>query len=452
MLGGFSRSLTTVSSSSLRVCIVGSGPAGLYTADKILKAHKGAEVDILDRLPTPFGLVRYGVAPDHPETKNVMNQFSRILQDGRCSFFGNVSLGSLVSLSELRDLYDVVVLCYGAEGERDLGIPGEDLSGIYSSREFVWWYNGHPDSRFLAPDLKNTDTAVIVGQGNVSLDMARMLLRPAAELEKTDIASHALSALKESSIRKVYVVGRRGPVQASFTPKELREILGVKSLYIRIDEADLCPTSADEEVLKNNRINRRVHELLSKAATSTASFPTPGQRELQFVFFRKPDRFLESDVRSGHVAGVRFERTTIREDVGSGKQIAVGTGQFEDMGCGIVLKSIGYKSIGVEGLPFDHQNGIVPNVRGRVLHDSSDLAEVEKGLYVCGWLKRGATGIIGTNLYCAEETVASISEDIKEGIVPSGSSSKLGKEGLLQLVESRNSIVVPSEEKKREGV
>ncbi|CAH9097772.1 unnamed protein product [Cuscuta europaea] len=437
MLHCLTRSLITHSSRSLQVCIVGSGPAGFYTADKILKAHERAEVNILDRLPTPFGLVQYGVAPDHPETKNVINQFSWILQDGRCSFFGNVSLGSLISLSELRDLYDVVVLCYGAEGDRDLGIPGEDFSGIYPAREFVWWYNGHPDCRYLAPDLKNTDTAVIVGQGNVALDMARMLLRPTAELAKTDIASHALAALEESSIRKVYVVGRRGPVQASFTAKELRETLGIKNLFIHIDRVDLHKTPADEDVLKNNRINRRVHELLSQAATPTSLFPSPGQRELHFVFFRKPDRFLESDSRSGHVAGVHFERTTLR-DVGSGKKIAVCTGQFEDMRCGLVLKSIGNKSICVDGLPFDHKNGIVPNIRGRVLSDSTHLTEVEKGLYVCGWLKRGATGIIGTNLYCAEETVTSICEDIKKGILPSDSSSKPGKKGLLELLDTRN--------------
>nr|GMD15040.1 NADPH:adrenodoxin oxidoreductase, mitochondrial isoform X1 [Ipomoea batatas] len=460
MLRCLSRSFTTVSSTSPRVCIVGSGPAGFYTADKILKAQEEAQVDIIDRLPTPFGLVRSGVAPDHPETKTVTNQFSRIVQDGRCSFIGNVSLGSSISLSELRDLYDVVVLCYGAESDRALGIPGEDLAGIYSAREFVWWYNGHPDCRNLTPDLKNTDTAVVVGQGNVALDVARVLLQSTSELAKTDIASHALAALEESSVRKVYVVGRRGPVQASFTAKELREILGIKNLYIHIEEADLNKTPADEEVLKNNRINRRIHELLSKAAISAAPYPTPGQRELHFVFFRKPERFLESDARSCHGAGVKFERTIIREDVVSGKQIAVATGQFDDLECGLVLKSIGYKSVCVEGLPFDPQNGIVPNIRGRVLSDSTgDLTEVEKGLYVCGWLKRGPTGIIATNLYCAEETAASISEDIKKGILPSTpGSSKPGRDGLLQLLDSRNSAVIPFEgwqkidaEEKRRG-
>lgn len=242
-----SRRLSTISSSPLRICVVGSGPAGFYTADKLLKSNERVEVDIIDRLPTPFGLVRSGVAPDHPETKVVMNQFSRVAQNERCSFFGNVSLGSSVTLPELRDMYNAVVLAYGAESDRSLGIPGEELAGIYAAREFVWWYNGHPDCRNLAPDLKSTDTAVILGQGNVALDVARILLRPTEELARTDIASHALAALEESTIRKVYLVGRRGPVQAACTAKELREILGIKDLGIYINQADLVTTPADEK-------------------------------------------------------------------------------------------------------------------------------------------------------------------------------------------------------------
>ncbi|TXG61414.1 hypothetical protein EZV62_012777 [Acer yangbiense] len=480
------RRFSTVSNNPLRVCVVGSGPAGFYTAEKTLKAHQGAQVDIIDRLPTPFGLVRSGVAPDHPETKAkklqqiVINQFSRVAQHERCSFFGNVTLGSSISLSDLRELYHVVVLAYGSESDRALGIPGEDLMGIHSAREFVWWYNGHPDCRNLDPDLKSTDTAVILGQirhgpeygtsgmrdqistlikmeqickfhsdttawevtpleGNVALDVARILLRPTSELATTDIASHVLTALEESSIRKVYLVGRRGPAQAACTTKELREVLGIKNLYVNIKEADFVKTPADEEEMKNNRIQRRVYELLSKAAASGSSQPSSGQRELHFVFFRKPDSFLESDERSGLVSGVHVEKTVLK-GVGPGKQIAVGTGEFEDLDCGMVLKSIGYKSVPVNGLPFDHNKGVVPNIRGRVVTDpSGDPTQVETGLYVCGWLKRGPTGIIATNLYCAEETVASISEDLERGVLKSTSSlPKAGREGLLRLLDDRN--------------
>lgn len=440
----FRRSFSSNSSHPLRVCVVGSGPAGFYTAEKMLKAYQNAEVDIIDRLPTPFGLVRSGVAPDHPETKIVTNQFSRVVRNDRSSFIGNVTLGSSISLSELREMYHVVVLAYGAESDRALGIPGEELSGIHSAREFVWWYNGHPDYSNLVPDLKRTDTAVVLGQGNVAIDVARILLRPTMELATTDIVSHAMAALEESSIRKVYLVGRRGPVQAACTAKELREILGIKDLYIHIREVDLLKSSSDEEEMKSNRIQRRVYELLSKAASSGISSPSPGQRELHFVFFRKPDKFLDSDDRSGHVTGVHLEKTVLREYVGTGKQIAEGTGQFEDLRCGLVLKSIGYKSVPVDGLPFDYQKGIVPNVRGRVLSDAPGDSQFERGLYVCGWLKRGPTGIVATNLYCAEETVMSITEDLeKGGLTCSSTLARPGTEGLLQILDGRNVRVVP---------
>ncbi|VVB10689.1 unnamed protein product [Arabis nemorensis] len=431
-----SRYFSSASSRPLHVCIVGSGPAGFYTADKLLKAHGEARIDIIDRLPTPFGLVRSGVAPDHPDTKNAINQFSLVAQHKRCSFYGNVKLGSDLLLSELRDLYHVVVLAYGAESDKDLGIPGERLSGIYSAREFVWWYNGHPDYSSLKPDLKRSDTAVILGQGNVALDVARILLRPTTELASTDIARHALSALEESSIRKVYLIGRRGPVQAALTAKELREVLGIKNLHVRIKETDLNVTPADEEEMKNSRARKRIYELLSKAAAAAGtSEADPDQRELHFVFFRQPDQFLESDERRGQVSGVNLEKT-ILESVESGKQIAVGTGEFEDLSCSMVLKAIGYKSVPINGLPFDHKKGIVPNVSGRVVSQTSGgISQNEPGLYVCGWLKRGPVGIIGTNLYCAEETVGSISEDIAEGVC---TSVKAGSKGLMELLEKRN--------------
>ncbi|KAJ6799356.1 NADPH:adrenodoxin oxidoreductase, mitochondrial isoform X1 [Iris pallida] len=469
----------------------------------MLKAHEGAEVDILDRLPTPFGLVRSGVAPDHPETKTVwrrtyvaqaqiwcdaehgdmvanlpcltylecpcriqhgndmdrmpilecpcflgqivINQFSRVATSERCSFFGNVTLGSAVSLSELRRIYDVVVLAYGAESDRSLGIPGEDLRAIHSAREFVWWYNGHPDCYCMTPDLKSTDTAVVLGQGNVALDVARILLRPVAELATTDISAHALVSLQDSNIRKVYLVGRRGPAQAACTAKELREILGIKNLNVHIQQADLDISLADEEELKNSRIQRRVYELFSKAAaTSRSPDPTGVQRELHFLFFRKPDRFLPSD--SGcSVGGVRLEKTCLKENGASGKQVAVGTGEFEDLNCGLVLKSIGYKSLPVDDLPFDSRKGVVPNIKGRVLSSPlPDHGVVENGLYVAGWLKRGPTGIIATNLYCAEETVASITEDIHKGsLTVACGSPKPGRRGLLQLLEDKNVRFVP---------
>ncbi|KAG4966601.1 hypothetical protein JHK85_041576 [Glycine max] len=467
----------SISSNPLRVCVVGSGPAGFYTAEKMLKAHQQAHVDIIDRLSTPFGLVRSGVAPDHPETKDlrcllpifsrmdfevylkkyfktsnftflgaggfstffgesntvelslpenlqqiVINQFSRVAHHERCSFLGNVTLGSSISLSELRDLYHVVrlsgsgfyvlmvVLAYGAESDRSLGIPGENLKGIHSAREFVWWYNGHPDGRNLEPDLKSTDTAVILGQGNVALDVARILLRPTTELATTDIASHALATLEESSISNIagWFIWLEDVVQ----PKQLV----LQKNYVKFLEE-----------LKSNRIQRRVHELLSKAATSKPKHACLNQRELHFVFFRKPNSFQESKDRAGHVSGMHFEKTVL-QGVSPGKQIAVGAGEFEDIKCGMALKSIGYRSVPVDGLPFDHKK---------------DPSVLEKGLYVCGWLKRGPTGIIATNLYCAEETVSSISADLeKGGLIWSSTLPKPGRDGLLQLLHDRNIRVV----------
>ncbi|XP_023634390.1 NADPH:adrenodoxin oxidoreductase, mitochondrial isoform X2 [Capsella rubella] len=311
----------------------------------------------------------------------------------------------------------------------------QTLSGIYSAREFVWWYNGHPDYSGLKPDLKSTDTAVILGQGNVALDVARILLRPTTELASTDIARHALSALEESSIRKVFLIGRRGPVQAALTAKELREVLGIKNVHIRIKESDMSVTPADEEEMKNSRARKRIYELLSKAAAAAGTSKSdPDQRELHFVFFRQPDRFLESNERKGYVSGVNLEKT-ILDSTESGKQIAVGTGEFEDLNGSLMLKAIGYKSVPINGLPFDHKKGAVPNVSGRVVSQTlENLSQTEPGLYVCGWLKRGPVGIIATNLYCAEETVGSISEDIEKGVFKS---SKAGSKGLMQLLEKR---------------
>ncbi|KAE8775663.1 adrenodoxin oxidoreductase, mitochondrial [Hordeum vulgare] len=327
-----------------------------------LKGQEGVQVDIIDRLPTPFGLVRSGVAPDHPETKIVVNQFSRVAVNPRYSFFGNVTLGSDVSLPELRKTYDVVVLAYGAESDRSFGIPGEDLRGIHSARKFVWWYNGHPDMCNLAPDLTNTDSAVVLGQ----------------------------------------------------------------------------------EEMRNSRIKRRVYELLSKAATVHQENNDNDQKELHFVFFRKPTKFLPSEDGST-VGAVELKKTLLKDDVATGKQVAVGAGEFEDLNVGkMVLKSIGYKSLPVEGLSFDKYRGVVPNLRGRVLCSESETATVEPGLYVVGWLKRGPTGIVATNLHCAEETVDSILQDDRKGVFmdPSGP-KRQGRRGLVEILEEKNARYVP---------
>ncbi|KAF3333166.1 NADPH:adrenodoxin oxidoreductase [Carex littledalei] len=391
----YTRGFSSATRDPLHVCVVGSGPAGFYTADKMLKAHQGAQVDLIDRLPTPFGLVRSGVAPDHPETKIVVNQFSLVASHDRCSFFGNVSLGSSVSLSELRQTYDAVVLAYGSESDRSLGIPGEDLKGVYSAREFVWWYNGHPDYCEMAPEFCNGDTAVVLGQvpNKILTKYYHHLMWPECELETTDIADHALDSLRKSTIRNVYLVGRRGPVQAACTAKELREILGMKNLNVHINKTDLATSPLDEEEMKNNRICKRVYKLLTKAAKSPLGDSATDVRNLYFVFFRKPIKFISED--NSTVSSVHLEKTVLKENGSSGKQMAVGTGEIEETKCGLVLKSIGYKSLPIDGLPFDNDRGVVPNVKGRVLTSTDKMdTKTEQGLYVVGWLQRGPTGIV----------------------------------------------------------
>ncbi|KAG6556606.1 hypothetical protein Mapa_001547 [Marchantia paleacea] len=445
----------------LQICVVGSGPAGFYTAEKLLKRFSQSKVDIVDRLPSPFGLVRSGVAPDHQETKVVINQFTRVANNENCSYFGNVRLDEDITLDALRALYHVVVLAYGAESDRSLEIPGEGLSGVHSAREVVWWYNGHPDCVNLPLDLKSTDTAVILGQGNVALDIARILLRPVSELATTDISEHAIAALHESKIRfyfrlseagclhsvqtvHVYLVGRRGPVQGACTAKELREILGIHGLEVKVQQADLTTTKLDHDEMKKSRSHKRVYELFCKAAvaSTTSSRLVSGVRQLQFVFYRSPVEILASG--SSTVTGVRLEKTILSGDENSGQR-AVGTGEFEELECGLVLKSIGYKSLPVQDLPFDHRKGVVPNVRGRVI-TSTDSAAIEPGLYVVGWLKRGPTGIIGTNLICADETVESIVEDAQRGLIDVQSTSMMGGLGLKGLLEDQSAQFVSFKE------
>eukprot|EP00897_Mesotaenium_endlicherianum_P002229 jgi/Mesen1/2033/ME000148S01135 len=440
----------------------------------LLKRFERARVDLLERLPAPFGLVRSGVAPDHPETKIVTNQFTRVASGDRCNFFGNVTLGADVSLAELRQLYHGVILAYGAEGDRTLGIPGEGLSGITSAREFVWWYNGHPDQAHLAVDLTSTDTAVVLGQGNVALDVARVLLRSVDELAATDIAEHTLEALRASTIRRVVVVGRRGPVQAACTAKELRELLGLKGVHVSVRAEDLHTSAVDKEEMKLSRSHRRVFELLTKAAAQGAPPGGASSREVEFKFFRTPVEFLPRPDDAERVGGVRLERTVLQGKErrkhlrvhvpsitgqlsdrsaaeswgGQGQaQQAVGVGEIEDLPAGLVLRSIGYKSLPVPGLPFDSRRGVVPNESGRVVTPRSEdggaaaaaAAAVKRGLYVVGWLKRGPTGIIGTNLIDAEDTVASIAEDVERDLLPPpGSSPAHGARGLQLLLDDKN--------------
>ncbi|KAH9267525.1 hypothetical protein BASA83_009915 [Batrachochytrium salamandrivorans] len=350
----------------LQVAVIGAGPAGFYTASKLLKSDH-VRVDMFEQLPVPFGLVRYGVAPDHPEVKNVITKFNTVAEMPGFHFFGNVSVGKDISLHTLRTAYDAVVLAYGSSAEHKLGIEDEagSSSNVFSSREFVGWYNGHPHHVDLPVDLSSTDTAIVVGQGNVALDVARILLSPIDTLAKTDISRHALEKLSTSRIRHVHLVGRRGPFHVAFTSKELRELAALSNVFIQLDhawlEAHLSPYS---DILKSDRVRRRLMDLLLKSSMQGLALSSQSERKrCVFEFLLSPRRLMLNESGST-VAGVEFETNHL---VGEGlAQRAVGSGGYQQIPAGLVVSSIGYKNEGLNGAPFDASRGIVPNSRGRV--------------------------------------------------------------------------------------
>ena len=445
--GRLHRRWSSTASSELHFCIVGSGPAGFYTADRLLKRYGDrARVDILERLPTPFGLVATGVAPDHPDTKNVVNRFTRIAEDDRVAYFGNVCVGQCVSVSELRGIYHGVVLAFGAEGDRSLGVKGESLRGVFSAREFVWWYNGHPEYTGLPVDLSEVESVAVVGMGNVAVDCARLLLKRPEELAKTDIARHATRQLWESKVREVHMIGRRGPAQASFTPKELRELLNLPGVWNSVRDQDLILGPHDEEDVRSVRHKKRVQSILEQAAAGAKKrVPSSGDKSLHLHFFRSPVELLPDPVK-WHVGSVTVEENNLKYCEAKGVQKAVGTGRYEDIPAQMVLKSIGYLSIPLDGVLFDEKKGIIPNKRGRVLVADGD-DRVETGLYVCGWVKRGPTGVIGSNIMDAEDTVDSIWEDT--GSLEGRKLGEAGRAQLVELLEGRGVLYVGWERWKR---
>ncbi|MBZ4319492.1 FAD-dependent oxidoreductase [Streptomyces huiliensis] len=383
----------------LRVAVVGSGPSGVYTAQALVQqeAVPGVTVDVLDRLPCPYGLVRYGVAPDHEKIKSLQHTLRTALEHPRIAFLGNVRAGEgpgEVSPRRLRELYHAVVYCVGAASARRLGIPGEDLPGSWSATEFVSWYSAHPDA---PPDGFSLParSAVVIGVGNVAVDVARVLARGADEFRTTDVPHAALAALAASRVTDVHMVGRRGPAQAKFTTKELRELGGLNGVrtLVRAEEAALDPAWDDPSGLPGAA--RRNVEVLREWARRPA--PDDGRR-IHVRFFLRPVALLGDDA----VRAVRFERTA--PDGAGG---VAGTGEFEDVEAQLVLRSVGYRGVPIGGLPFDEENGTVPHEAGRVLRDGVP----SPGEYVAGWIKRGPTGVIGTNRPCAKETVASLLAD-----------------------------------------
>ena len=383
----------------LRVAVVGSGPSGFYAAESLLQSDKKVLVDMFERLPAPYGLVRYGVAPDHPKIKNVIKIYERIAETPGFAFLGNVTIGRDISIQELRNFYDVILLAYGAPSDRNLGIPGEDLHGSYTATEFVAWYNGHPDYRDRKFDLSGK-VAVVIGQGNVAADVCRILCKTPEELKNTDIASYALEALAQSKVQEVHMVGRRGPAQAAFTPIEIREFgeLADCDPVVSPAELELNPASRAELEIAKELTRKKNIETLQKFASLGAS----SKRKKFFV------RFLRSPVEikgGGRVERIVLEKNRLEGE--PGRQKAKGTGEKEEMACGLLFRSVGYHGVPTPGVPFDERAGVIPNHEGRV----TESERVVPGLYAAGWIKRGPTGVIGTNKADSNETVRHILED-----------------------------------------
>lgn len=384
----------------LRAAVVGSGPAGFYAAEAMFKSEPTVSVDMLDRLPTPYGLVRGGVAPDHSKIKSVIKVYERIATHPAFRFIGNVTVGRDASVDELRRHYDAVVFANGAETDRKLGIPGEDLPGSHTATEFVGWYNGHPDYRDRTFDL-SCEVAVVIGQGNVAMDVSRILAKTVDELKTTDIAQHALDALAESRVREIHLIGRRGLAQAKFTPPEIKEIGELEDCDPVVDPRDLEFNAASVAELehKDSVQNRKNVETLR----GFAARPAPVKSRRYVV------RSFESPVElkgNGKVETVVLEKNELTGE--PFRQKARGTGVTHELECGVFFRSVGYHGVAIPGVPFDERSGTFPHRDGRITQGEEALP----GMYVAGWIKRGPSGVIGTNKPDSYATVESLIQDL----------------------------------------
>ncbi len=405
---------------TLRVAIVGAGPAACYAAEDLLM-RADVEVEMLEKLPTPYGLVRAGVAPDHPGTKGVASMFESAFKRDSFQYYLNAEVGKHISLEELLEHHHAVVYAVGASTDRHLGVPGEDLPGSNSASDFVAWYNGHPEHRDATFDLSG-ERAVIVGNGNVALDVARILTLSPDQLAKTDIADHALEALRNSNIREVVLLGRRGPAQAAYSSSEFMALAHLDNIDVVIDEQELVldPVSAAEVASPEAE-----HTLPLKItlANEYAHRPTdPSRKRIVFRYLVSPVEILGAD----HVEGIRIVHNELVES--DGALSATPTDKTENLDASLVLRSIGYRGEPIPGLPFDERRGTVPNTGGRVV---TEEGEVVPGVYVTGWIKRGPRGIIGSNKVDAQETVERLLEDFKGGRLAKPANDRSSLKSLL---------------------
>ena len=390
----------------LNIAVVGSGPSGFYTVATLLKLAPDCRIDIIERLPTPFGLIRGGVAPDHQKTKAVWRAYEKSALQSAVRFFGNVEVGRDVTIDELKRMYDAVVLAVGSPLDRNLGIPGDDKTGVYGAAAFVGWYNGHPDFRTLDPNL-DVRAAVVIGNGNVAVDCARVLAKTPEEMAATDLTDYAAEAIHNAPLTDIYMCGRRGPGDAKFTNVELREMGELLDCAPVVDARQLeegVPGGLDE---RDRRLRERNLETLREFAKQE-----PGRRKkrLHFLFYANPVEVLGGD----RVEAIRMERTVVR----GGR--AVGSGEFFEIPCGLVIAAIGYDGTPFPGVPFDEKRGVV-------VHDDGRVGD---GVYAVGWIKRGPTGVIGTNKHDGDTAAEQILADVQQ-------SGKPGREALEEHLRRR---------------
>lgn len=440
-----------MSASRPKICIVGSGPAALYTAQYINRHFDESNgrpiVDIYEKLPVPFGLVRYGVAPDHQDVKNVINSFMETIKKENVNFYGNVSIGNDLKVNELLSSYDSVVLAYGSHSENYLNIPGEKTFGnLISARDFVSWYNGLPQSENIRLNLKGK-RAVIIGAGNVAIDIARLLLSPVEKLAQTDISAKSLEVFRnENNIEHVSIVARRGILNAAFTLKELRELTKIDSTSCRIDLEQLSQINVTKILNKLSRPRKRIVEYMYNIATKSQSVESDNKKRIEFVFMRTPTEIVGASSGDKNVTGVKFKVSRYNEDFNR-NDIKLDTEEalnslsiiddpskaIETLPADLVIRSIGFKNVNIdEDIPFDKKHGVVSNQCGKVIG--------KQGLYCTGWIKRGPRGVIVDTTTDAYETAKKLCNDLTTS--QPANSSKKGSEQILELLKSRNIQVV----------
>ncbi|MDO5669348.1 MAG: FAD-dependent oxidoreductase [Corynebacterium sp.] len=408
----------------LRVAVVGAGPAGIYASDLLVKSGEDVTVDLFERMPAPFGLIRYGVAPDHPRIKGIVKSLHKVLDQPEIRLLGNIEIGKDITVDEMRDYYDAIVFSTGATGDRELRIPGSDLDGSFGAGEFVGFYDGNPD--FARNWDLTAEKVGVIGVGNVALDIARILAKTADELKVTEIPDNVYENLSRSAVKEVHVFGRRGPAQAKFTPLELKELDHSDNVEVIVDPEDIDYDAASEAARRESKSVDLVCQTLEGYAIRE---PKGAPHKLYLHFFESPVEILGED---GHVVGLKTERTEL-DGTGSVR----GTGDFTTWEVQSVYRAVGYRSEAVEGVPFDDEAAVIPNDGGRVF-DPATEAPV-KGLYATGWIKRGPVGLIGNTKSDAKDTTGMLLEDFAAGLLDAPTRPEA--DAILDLLKERGIAV-----------